>query len=53
LVNVLLFLIPLCLTLGLTGLAAFLWALRTQQYDDVKGAARRILINSHDVAPPD
>lgn len=51
--NVLLFLMPLCLALGLTGLAAFFWALRTQQYEDVKGAARRILIDTHDAAPPD
>ena len=40
----LLFLIPVALTLGLAGLAAFFWALRTGQFDDPDGAANRILI---------
>ena len=31
------------LGLGLTGLFAFLWALRTGQYSDVEGAALRVL----------
>ena len=38
-------LIPIALLLGLTGLAAFLWALRSGQYDDLDGAAERILID--------
>jgi cbb3-type cytochrome oxidase maturation protein len=29
--------------LGLTGLFAFVWALRNGQYDDVEGASLRIL----------
>ena len=29
--------------LGLTGLAAFLWSLRAGQYDDIEGAALRVL----------
>jgi cbb3-type cytochrome oxidase maturation protein len=41
--NVLIFLVPLALGLGLTGLAAFLWSLRSGQYDDIDGAALRIL----------
>jgi cbb3-type cytochrome oxidase maturation protein len=41
--NVLLYLVPMALALGLTGLAAFLWSLRSGQYDDIEGAARRIL----------
>ena len=41
--NVLIFLVPLALGLGLTGLAAFLWTLRSGQYDDMDGAALRIL----------
>ena len=41
--NVLIFLVPLALGLGLTGLAAFLWSLRSGQYDDMDGAALRIL----------
>ena len=39
----LLFLIPIALFLGALGLAAFLWSLRTGQYDDLDGAAERIL----------
>jgi cbb3-type cytochrome oxidase maturation protein len=41
--NVLIYLVPVALGLGLTGLAAFLWTLRTGQYDDIDGAALRIL----------
>ena len=41
--NVLIYLVPMALALGLTGLAAFLWSLRSGQYDDVDGAALRIL----------
>jgi cbb3-type cytochrome oxidase maturation protein len=41
--NVLVYLVPLALGLGLTGLFAFLWALRTGQYSDVDGAALRVL----------
>jgi cbb3-type cytochrome oxidase maturation protein len=42
-VNVLIYLVPIALTLGLTGLAAFMWSLRSGQYDDVHGAAVRVL----------
>jgi cbb3-type cytochrome oxidase maturation protein len=41
--NVLIFLVPAALALGLTGLAAFLWSLRNGQYDDIEGAALRLL----------
>jgi cbb3-type cytochrome oxidase maturation protein len=41
--TVLLVLIPLALGLGLTGLLAFLWSLRSGQYDDIEGAALRVL----------
>ncbi|RDI61192.1 cbb3-type cytochrome oxidase assembly protein CcoS [Microvirga subterranea] len=41
--NVLLYLVPAALILGLTGLAAFLWSLRNGQYDDIQGAAVRVL----------
>jgi cbb3-type cytochrome oxidase maturation protein len=41
--NVLAYLVPIALGLGLTGLFAFLWALRSGQYDDVEGGALRIL----------
>jgi len=41
--NVLIYLVPAALALGLTGLVAFLWSLRSGQYDDIEGAALRIL----------
>jgi cbb3-type cytochrome oxidase maturation protein len=41
--NVLVYLIPIALGLGALGLGAFLWSLRSGQYDDLDGAARRIL----------
>ena len=43
--NVLVYLVPMALALGLTGLAAFLWSLRAGQYEDMDGAALRILDN--------
>ena len=39
----LLFLIPIALGLGFLGLVAFLWSLRSGQFDDLDGAAVRIL----------
>jgi len=41
----LLLLIPAALLLGLGGLAAFMWALRAGQFDDLEGAASRILFD--------
>lgn len=41
--DVLVFLIPIALLMGLAGLAAFVWALKSGQYEDLDGAARRIL----------
>jgi cbb3-type cytochrome oxidase maturation protein len=43
--TVLLFLIPLALLLGLAALAAFLWSLRSGQFDDLDGAAHRVLMD--------
>ncbi len=43
--NVLIYLIPIALFLGLLGLAAFLWALRNGQFDDLDGAAERVLLD--------
>lgn len=40
----LVFLIPIALGMGLLGLVAFLWSMRDGQYDDMDGAASRILI---------
>jgi cbb3-type cytochrome oxidase maturation protein len=39
----------MALALGLAGLAAFLWSLRSGQYDDMDGAALRVL-SDDDVA---
>lgn len=41
--TVLVYLIPAALFLGLLGLGAFLWSLRSGQFDDLDGAAERIL----------
>lgn len=41
----LLFLIPAALFLGLLGLGAFLWTLKSKQYEDMEGAANRILLD--------
>ena len=41
--NVLVYLIPMAVGLGGIGLIAFLWALKSGQYNDVDGAALRIL----------
>jgi cbb3-type cytochrome oxidase maturation protein len=38
------YLIPVALSLGALGLSGFLWALRSGQYEDMDGAAERILI---------
>ena len=38
-------LIPVALALGLLGLLAFLWSLRQGQFDDLDGAAHRILFD--------
>ena len=40
-----LYLIPIALFLGLLGLGAFVWAVRSGQFDDPAGAANRILID--------
>lgn len=48
--DILLYLIPIALTLGLAGLAAFLWALKNDQFEDLEGSAHRILIDEDDEA---
>lgn len=50
--NHLLILIPLAIGLGLFGLTMFIWSLRNGQYDDLDGAAERIL-QEDDFAAPD
>jgi cbb3-type cytochrome oxidase maturation protein len=40
-----LYLVPIALILGIGGLAAFMWSLRNGQYEDLDGAAERILFD--------
>ncbi|MGF1462305.1 MAG: cbb3-type cytochrome oxidase assembly protein CcoS [Maricaulaceae bacterium] len=42
------FLIPAALGLGALGLVGFLWALKSGQFEDLDGAAHRVLIDEPD-----
>lgn len=44
----LVFLVPLALLLGAVALGAFLWSLRSGQYDDLDGASERILLDDNE-----
>ncbi len=46
--STLLYLIPVALFLGGLALVAFLWALRSGQYEDLDGAGQRILIDDEE-----
>lgn len=50
---VLIYLIPIALGMGALGLAAFLWTMKAGQYEDLDGAAHRILIDDDDRPLPD
>ncbi|MBK1659394.1 cbb3-type cytochrome oxidase assembly protein CcoS [Paracraurococcus ruber] len=41
----LILLLPMALLMGFLGLCAFLWSLRSGQYEDLDGAASRILFD--------
>lgn len=43
--NILVILIPVSLILGVAGLVAFIWTVRSDQYDDDSGNAARILLD--------
>jgi cbb3-type cytochrome oxidase maturation protein len=47
------YLIPIALALGAVGLGAFLWTLRSGQYEDLDGAAERILFDDDDTPRKD
>jgi cbb3-type cytochrome oxidase maturation protein len=47
-VTVLLYLIPIAILLGLVGLGAFLWSLKSGQFEDLDGAAERILFDEEE-----
>lgn len=49
--DILAFLIPVSLFLGGLGLAAFVWSLKTRQFDDPQGDAERILRKDYDDHP--
>lgn len=49
--DILAFLIPVSLFLGGLGLAAFVWSVKTRQFDDPKGDAERILRKDYDDHP--
>jgi cbb3-type cytochrome oxidase maturation protein len=51
-VTIILFLLAVSLALGAGGLGFFLWSLRSGQYDDLDGAANRILFDEDIVVPP-
>jgi len=43
-----LYLVPIALVLGAAGLGAFMWSLKSGQYEDLDGAAERILFDDDD-----
>ncbi|MBN8543711.1 MAG: cbb3-type cytochrome oxidase assembly protein CcoS [Alphaproteobacteria bacterium] len=50
--SILVYLIPIAFTLGLAGLAAFFWAMKSGQFDDLDGAPYRVLRDDENDAPP-
>lgn len=46
--EIMIFLIPVAVFMGAMGLAAFFWSLKSGQYEDMDGAAHRILIDDED-----
>ena len=44
-------LVPVALGMGLVGLIAFLWSMRSGQLEDLDGAAERVLLYDADDAP--
>ncbi|WP_087001888.1 cbb3-type cytochrome oxidase assembly protein CcoS [Rhizobium sullae] len=49
--NYLVCLVPIALGMGVVGLMAFLWSIRSGQYDDLDGAAERVLLPNAADAP--
>ncbi len=46
--SILVYLIPIALVLGGLGLVGFFWALRSGQFEDLDGAAERVLFDDTD-----
>jgi cbb3-type cytochrome oxidase maturation protein len=51
-VTILLYLLIVSLAIAGCGLGFFLWSLRSGQYDDLDGAANRILFDDAEAVPP-
>ncbi|MCW0182682.1 cbb3-type cytochrome oxidase assembly protein CcoS [Zavarzinia sp.] len=49
--TIMIYLLPIALLLGLGGLAAFFWAMKSGQFDDLEGDAQRILFDDEDQVP--
>jgi len=49
--SLLAWLVPIALGMGLVGLLAFLWSMRSGQLEDLDGAAHRVLLNQAAEAP--
>jgi len=49
--SVILYLIPIAFTLGLIGLGAFFWALKSGQFEDLDGAPHRVLRDDEEETP--
>ncbi|MEX0694780.1 MAG: cbb3-type cytochrome oxidase assembly protein CcoS [Rhodospirillales bacterium] len=50
--DVIAYLIPIALLMGLLGLVAFIWALRSGQWEDLDGAAMRVLHDDDETTAP-
>lgn len=46
--EILIFLIPLALIIACIGIYGVFWSITNEQFDDIDGAANRILTNDHD-----
>lgn len=49
--SLLAWLVPVALGMGLAGLLAFLWSMKSGQLEDLDGAAERVLLNETTDAP--
>jgi cbb3-type cytochrome oxidase maturation protein len=49
--TVLVWLIPIALVMGLVALWAFMWSIESGQYDDLEGAAERVLLHPQEDHP--
>ncbi|MGB9151680.1 MAG: cbb3-type cytochrome oxidase assembly protein CcoS [Alphaproteobacteria bacterium] len=47
--DVLIYLVPIALFLGIIALAGFFWSLKSGQFDDPDGAANRILRDDEEI----